>query len=179
MKTCSKCEIEKPLDRFTKRASSKDGLRGVCKECKKLTFKKWVESNPNYRVERDKKYRENNKEKLRLRQAEFRKNNPESRRKSNQKWDKNNPEHKRMIAAKRRARKLNATPHWLTEQDHKEIAKRYAYATYLTNLTGEDWHVDHIHPLQGKNICGLHHPDNLQVIPATENLTKSNKYEVQ
>jgi hypothetical protein len=47
-----------------------------------------------------------------------------------------------------------------------------------TKMTGIEWHVDHIIPLQGKNVSGLHTPYNLQVIPASWNTAKGNKFEV-
>jgi len=83
------------------------------------------------------------------------------------------------IAAKNalfKARKLNRTPKWLTEDDKKWIAWHYKHARKMTELTGIPHHVDHIVPMQGKNVSGLHCPLNLQVIPASENLSKSNKY---
>ena len=42
-------------------------------------------------------------------------------------------------------------------------------------LTNQEWHVDHIIPLRGKEVCGLHIWNNIQVIPKTLNLQKGNK----
>lgn len=75
--------------------------------------------------------------------------------------------------AKRRTSKLHATPQW---SDLKRIEAIYAEAQRLTMETGVVHHVDHIVPLQGKNVCGLHVSWNLRAIPALENLTKSNKF---
>jgi len=67
--------------------------------------------------------------------------------------------------AKRRATKLKATPKFANLQKIKEI--------YLNCPKG--YHVDHIVPLQGKNVCGLHVYYNLQYLTAHDNQTKSNK----
>lgn len=69
--------------------------------------------------------------------------------------------------AKRRARKLQATPAWANLEVIKEI--------YLNCPEGH--HVDHIVPLQGKNVCGLHVEYNLQYLPASENMSKGNKFD--
>ena len=79
--------------------------------------------------------------------------------------------------AKRRTKKLQATPEWLTEDDFWLIDEIYELAALRTKTTGIKWHVDHIVPLQGKKVCGLHVPWNLQVITFTDNMQKSNKHE--
>lgn len=76
--------------------------------------------------------------------------------------------------AKRRAAELQATPSWA---DHEQIARIYKLRKKVSDKTGVIHHVDHIIPLQGKNVCGLHVENNLAVVPAKMNLSKSNKYE--
>lgn len=80
-----------------------------------------------------------------------------------------------MICARRRAKKLQATPPWLTDDHKKSIAAIYRRAVQLTKETGTEYHVDHIVPLAGRNVRGLHVPWNLQVITASENHRKWNK----
>lgn len=67
---------------------------------------------------------------------------------------------------------LRACPPWA---DHSAISQVYRTAAELTVETGIKHHVDHIIPLRGRNVCGLHIATNLRAIPAEENMLKSNK----
>lgn len=66
-----------------------------------------------------------------------------------------------------------ATPAWA---DRRAIARVYAIAAGLTRTTGILHHVDHIIPLQGELVTGLHVAENLKPIPAVDNLRKSNRF---
>ena len=70
--------------------------------------------------------------------------------------------------------KLQATPRWA---DRKAIAAVYAEAKRLERETGVHHHVDHIVPLRGKDVCGLHVAWNLRAIPARENYLKSSRHD--
>ena len=78
--------------------------------------------------------------------------------------------------ANRRASKLSATPAWLTGPQIAHIKRTYKLSHLMEDITGTKYHVDHIVPLKGKKVCGLHVPWNLQVIPAEDNLKKSNNF---
>jgi hypothetical protein len=111
-------------------------------------------------AKRTKKYRENNKNKLNLLRREYTITNRSKL---------------YALNAKRRASKLKATPKWLTIEELRQIEELYEISQAFKLYTGQDYHVDHIIPLQGENVCGLHVPWNLQVLEASENLSKSNK----
>ncbi len=81
--------------------------------------------------------------------------------------------------AKYRAQKLQATPKWLTPEHYESIRQFYTDSLELKELTGIEFHVDHIVPLQGALVCGLHVPWNLQVLTAHDNLSKSNTFNIQ
>lgn len=88
-------------------------------------------------------------------------------------WSKANPGKTAALRARRRADIIRATPKWA---DLFEIHAKYKESARLTLDTGVRHHVDHIVPLRGRLACGLHVAHNLQVIPAAENLKKSNRF---
>lgn len=67
-------------------------------------------------------------------------------------------------------------PKWLSIQAKVDMAKIYQEAARLSKVTGVPHHVDHVVPLQGRTVSGLHVPWNLQVIPAKQNLSKHNSF---
>ena len=75
----------------------------------------------------------------------------------------------------RKRRHRDATPKWLTADEKLSMRQLYIQARKLTAVTGEQYVVDHIVPLRGNDVCGLHVPWNLRVITQEENLKKSNK----
>ena len=108
-----------------------------------------------------KNYRLNNPNKI----IEYRLSNKERQKEYNKIYRPNNRNLFNAREAKRRASRLNATPKFADLNKIKEIYKNCP----------KGFHVDHIVPLQGKNVCGLHVEWNLQYLTANANQTKSNK----
>jgi hypothetical protein len=79
--------------------------------------------------------------------------------------------------ARRRASKHNAIVSWI-ENEIERIKEIYNECHMMSNTCDKKYHVDHVIPLQHNLVCGLHCVDNLQIIPAEENLRKSNMFEI-
>ena len=109
------------------------------------------------------------------RATSYNKNNPNKKKLANKNWKKSNPEQVYASTAKRRAAKLNRTPPWLNFGHWFETECIYKYCSALRSV-GLDYEVDHITPLQGKTVSGLHAPWNLQVITGAENAFKGNRF---
>lgn len=153
MKTCSKCNESKPLKMYFKDKSKKLNVSSYCKICTanrlRIAYRKkhGIPENKAFKSITDMKEYKKQKRRERILNGK-------------------NAE----MNASYRARKLKAKPKWLTEEHKDKMKEIYKQGRAL------DKHVDHIVPLRGKNVSGLHVPWNLQLLEPKENLRKSNRY---
>lgn len=161
-KYCPKCKDIKKFYKFSKNSYTKSGCSSICIKCSDVFRKeKGYKNNYNGYTARHKEYAKKNYLK-----------NKEKVDKRNKEWFDKNPHKRLQYVNKRRAAKLNATPAW---SEDILISKVYEKAKWLESLTGLSYHVDHIIPIQGKNVCGLHVWANLQILERKLNISKSNK----
>ena len=160
-KTCKTCLVDKPVEEFYKQSTRGGyGVRGSCKDCdnkKKLEYRNKLGETLYARKKQE--YRRNIKARL-LQKKAYRQAN------------------KGKIIALATLRKQyvkQRTPSWVGKEERWLIKEAYDLAALRTKIFGFSWHVDHILPLQGEKVSGLHVPNNLQVIPGVENIRKRNK----
>jgi hypothetical protein len=149
VKHCNKCNTLKQTTEFYKNKTKSNGLDSSCKLCSTKRYEAWRQQNYQKALVFN--------------------------RASAEKWRKEKPHKNAAKAREYVVKKTNAQPVWLTASQKLHIDCKYSVAAMLSKNTEEQYHVDHIVPLKGKTVCGLHVPWNLQVIPAQENLRKSNR----
>jgi hypothetical protein len=190
MKLCVTCKANRPLSDFYKRKDSPSGYRNDCKDCRKLVssknhfanhkvkkaklrsaYENRKANNPNLLAEEYAKNRDKDLEKSKLAYQA----NAEDRKAKQRLWSKINRGTANALSKNYKLKKINATPKWLSESQLLHIKCKYQLAAMLNIHGVEPWHVDHIVPIRGKDVCGLHVPWNLRVIPAKENMTKGNR----
>jgi hypothetical protein len=150
-------------------------------------------NNPEKRAENSKKWKQNNQERIRELERKRRAESPEKfnqisrnyyhrnkekelqRQKS---WRSKNKGIVNSFTRQRKAVLLSRVPRWADKEELWLMRQAYELAVLRKKMLGFEWHVDHIYPLQGKLVSGLHIVDNLQVIPAVINLSKGNRVRV-
>ena len=155
--------------------------KGACVECLKLEwqrgnetraeyFKAYNKSEAGQKAKRE--YYEKNREEV-IARSQARDTAKVTEYKTA--YKQRNPDLYKELVSLRRRRFRQATPQWLSAEQKMEIRLKYRLAIELSRRTGVRHAVDHVVPLQGENVCGLHVPWNLEVITQDENLKKSNK----
>ena len=160
-KTCTRCGEEKTLEEFPKAKTCISGYRSYCRACKnKQTSSYYYQDKPKHRKAADRWVIEN----------------PEKVQEIKKSWKKRNPLQVKVDNSKRQALKRSASVLWDTELTDFSFEEAHHLRGSRDSLTNVKWHVDHVIPLQGKIVCGLHVWNNFAVIPALINLKKGNKY---
>lgn len=188
MFSCTKCLKTKPTSDFSKNKTRR-GHRPDCKDCQKVyresnkerrreLWSSWYHSNRVRHLTNGKAWRSNNRERSREYYQENSTKILERRRSYQQEYYQSN---KHVFTARnnrRRASELSATPPWISLEQLKDMKNLYRVCRNISESTGKQHHVDHIVPLKGENVCGLHVPWNLRIIPAKMNLSKGNRLDV-
>jgi 5-methylcytosine-specific restriction endonuclease McrA len=157
VKNCTRCKEDKPLSSFANDASTRDGFTFYCKSCRSEYRKRYYQANRESEIASSKKRYDKDYES-----------------KKHKEWRRANPGKDLAKAAARRAAIHGQTPSWSVD-DKEEVAAIYAFAKAWTVATGVLHHVDHVIPLRGKDVCGLHVSWNLRIVTASENLKKGNR----
>jgi hypothetical protein len=153
-KTCTVCKEEKVLSLFNKRGGKEPGYTSFCKKCKSEKDAKRYDSNKRRSL-----YFKNHAEEKEIRR----------------KYYQQNKEKYYTSKANRRAQELKATPIWYSNFDSFVLSEAYSLCKLREKLTGVKWEIDHVVPLKGDNVCGLHWHKNWSVITQFENRSKGNR----
>ena len=184
-KCCTRCGKTKPLDNFP---LCRGKPRARCKPCHSSDAQGWADRNRDAYLKRLKDWKHVNKQprhygpplppeirhqrKLAANRR-YERNNPEKVKASKEKWANKNKHVGMEIVRRRQCAQRNATPAWADRQAMQAI---YAESKRIEIETGVPQDVDHIVPIQGKTVCGLHCGANLRVIPRHDNRTKHNTW---
>jgi hypothetical protein len=155
-KTCNTCKKDLPLSCFTKHPQAADGYQPKCRHCRKAYDAGRYESVRDKQIASARAWNLANPEKAReaVRKADAKRRGAKNA--SRKQYDE-------ML--------VQATPKWA---DLDAIRMFYEVADVLSR-GGVKFHVDHLVPIRGKEVRGLHVQDNLRVIPAFLNLKKGNR----
>lgn len=185
-KACTRCLGVKLASEFFKDVRLRSGLSSKCKACNKAMNYDWRERNPEKWAASYTAWRQENPERVKQKSRENYQRtdgaargrarywaNRDVERERNRQWAKENRAHLSAACAAYFAARDQRTPPWA---DLDAISAVYAQAAGLRDL-GFDVHVDHVVPLRGRSVSGLHVVENLQILSAVENIAKGNRFD--
>jgi 5-methylcytosine-specific restriction endonuclease McrA len=181
IKQCSKCKESKSLDQFYKYKNGKYGVTSICKKCKKRLVKEYYNNNRDkiakYHKEYNKEYRNNNRDKIAKYYKEYYDNNRDKIAKYHKEYiqtERGKLLNKLKSQNRRYKEKYNTNPgERLTKKQIEYLAEVYKQCAYCNaELTPENTHIDHIHPLSKE---GSHSIDNVVLACKDCNLKKNSK----
>ena len=186
-KQCTKCEVTKISAEFSKRKVSPDGLHNRCKRCdsvdnidnrRKYTRRNMLAGPPDRTGTKKCQDCGETKQKTEFSASSDcldglqKRCKPCSSTRARQ-WRKDNPARNLANKARRRARKLRATPKF---EDKRKTLWYYDESQRKSKETGVVHHVDHRVPLNHWSVRGLHWHGNFDVLPGAENSSKGNRF---
>jgi hypothetical protein len=137
--------------------------------------KAWREANKDLVLAYKREYYQENKEGMIEKSVQYRRDNKDITKKIQDRYNKTD-NGKRLRQTQRNARRKREKEASLGRAFHKDILKVYHSCKIMCEVTGSRYEVDHIVPLMGKEVCGLHVPWNLQITPHDINRKKTNKW---
>jgi len=190
-KECSTCKEEKPTDKFRRNKSKRWGLDSQCKLCVSKAGKLYSKDNKDklrkknldnylknkeHRKQKAREYYYENQDSVLEKVHSYYDRNKQSIASYKKTYRSENRGKVNALSRKREISKLKRVPSWLSKKELALISGLYTKCKKMSEDTKILHHVDHIIPLQGKLVSGLHVYSNLQIITASENSKKSNKF---
>lgn len=193
-KICTKCKTQKLFSEFYKKKNGKFGLRATCKGCeleyrlahreemrayskehhlrtRDIKLKRYIDNREEI-AKKAKEYSLKNKDKISERMKDYYQINKKFISEKKHQYYLSNQNAIKDKTIKRDLLKKHRIPNWA---NLNKVNEMYKLARKLTKQTGIQYHVDHIIPLQGETVSGLHVENNLRIITAFENISKKNK----
>lgn len=155
-KTCPECKRTLPIEAFGLIPSRRCNAR--CRPCNIKVAGEWYRANKESKRAYDAKRRDEKRDLYRA---------------ASKRWREAHPHAKNADTNSRRRRVRERMPSWISPA---QLRAFYEQAQRVTACLGIQHHVDHVVPLRGRKVSGLHVPENLAVIPQAMNSRKLNHY---
>jgi hypothetical protein len=115
-------------------------------------------------------------EEQQLKKHQYRNNNTDKKAAYDKEFDKSHKAYRSALKSSNRAKRIQRLVSWDNELTTFVFEEAVRLCDLRKKATGYSWHVDHVVPLNGRRVSGLHVWNNFAVIPAAQNMSKGNRY---